>query len=199
MAQSKGNGEVSNGTLGMGLLGLLGFAFVGWMIFGGGPFGVLPGRFDPGWVLRYQPGLIALTLGEMVLVWGGWAWMRWRRIQAVNATRPEGRRVWMPADSLEVSGQVMDQVSRQLAGIPQPATHWIDREATAVRIALLAAPGARCLIEVEVPDRMSAGLRAALGTIRDAELIPADQLRLPMPPRPIGPGRTTGSGEQIDA
>jgi hypothetical protein len=194
-----GNGK-SSGGLGAGTWLLLLAAIVASLWFysssGGGGFQIQGAGLDPLWLFRYQPWLIVLAAVEGLLVWGLFILFIARRTKAVLDTRPQATFAWLPSDECDPSPANIDRFGRQIAGIPQPVTHWADWRATAVRFEMLSAGEGKVVYVVQVAERMIPALRAAEGQIDCAELVPLPQLGLRLPVWHAA--RPVGGQEQID-
>jgi hypothetical protein len=110
---------------------------------------------------------------------------------AVLQTRPGATFAWVPSRDCDPSPEKVDRLGRQIAGIPQPVMHWADWRATAVRFQMLSIEGGKVLYTVQVPDRMTPGLRTALEQVDCAELKPIT------PPVWLG-GAPVRSQDQVD-
>ena len=149
------------------------------------------GSLDVLWPLRYQPWLIFLAAFVGLVLWGLFALLIYRRTMAVLRTRPAATFAWVPSSDCDPSPEKVDRLGRQIAGIPQPVMHWADWRATAVRFQMLSIEGGKVLYVVQVPERMTPGLKTALGQVECAELRPTTP--------PVWPGGApVGGQDQVD-
>jgi hypothetical protein len=157
----------------------------------------LAGGLDILWPFRYQPWLIVLAALEGLALWGAFALFVFRRTVATLMTRqsPRANVVWDACDECDPSEEKVDRFGRQLAGIPQPVMHWADWRATAVRIQMLSVGQGKVEYRLQVAERMSAGLRAAMDQIGcEGERGP---IHVDPPVWPRG-GTPVGGQEQVD-
>jgi hypothetical protein len=155
------------------------------------------GSLDILWPFRYQPWLIVLAALEGLALWGAFALFVFRRTVATLTTRQslKANVLWDSCDECDPSEEKVDRFGRQLAGIPQPVMHWADWRATAVRIQLLSAGKGKVEYRLQVAERMSAGLRAAMDQIGCEGGGGAIHVDPPMWPRG---GTPVGGQEQVD-
>jgi hypothetical protein len=149
------------------------------------------GGLDLLWPLHYQAWLIFVAVFIGLVLWGLFALFIYRRTMAVLRTRPGATFAWVPSRDCDPSPEKVDRLGRQIAGIPQPVMHWADWRATAVRFQMLSIEGGKVLYTVQVPDRMTPGLRTALEQVDCAELKPIT------PPVWLG-GAPVRSQDQVD-
>jgi hypothetical protein len=155
------------------------------------------GGVDVLWPFRYQPWLIALPALEGLALWGFLALFVFRQTMAALTTRRarKANLVWNACVECDPSEEKVDRFGRQLAGIPQPVTHWADWRATAVRIQMLSVGGGKVEYRLQVAERMTAGLRTAMDQIGcEGEEGP---IEVDPPVWPRG-GTPVGGQEQVD-
>jgi hypothetical protein len=190
----------NSGGLGAGtwLLLLVAVAAFLWFIASSGATGLqIEGAgLDPLWMVHYQPWLIVLVVVMGLGLWGLFVLFLWRRTKAVLETRPRATFAWLPTDQCNPSPSDIDRFGRQIAGIPQPVTHWTDWRATSVRFEMLSAGDGKVVYVVQVAERMVSALKAAEGQIDDAQLVPLRQLGLRLPVWHAA--QPVGGQEQID-